>query len=200
LKEKLNSGRFFVLVRFETRSQNCEKRQLASSCLSFRMKKLGSHWTDFHQILYSSAYRRTTRIIISITSTLHEDQYTFLLISRSILLRIRNVSDKFVEKIKTHILCSITGFRNFAFYEIMWKIFAEPARPQTTIWRLRVAYWIPEATDAHSEYVILIAFPLQQWFHERAWMLCYTYIACLVVINLKYFLSNFVLLQILQDK
>ena len=26
--------------------------------------------------------------------------------------------------------------------------------------------WIPKATDTHSEYVIFIAFPLQQWLHE----------------------------------
>jgi len=29
---------------------------------------------------------------------------------------------------------------------------------------MRIAYWIPKATNIHSEYVILIAFPLQQWF------------------------------------
>jgi hypothetical protein len=34
------------------------------------------------------------------TGTLHEDQYTFLIISHSILLRMRNTSDKFVEKTK----------------------------------------------------------------------------------------------------
>ena len=27
------------------------KRLLASSCLSVRMEQLGSHWTDFHEIL-----------------------------------------------------------------------------------------------------------------------------------------------------
>jgi hypothetical protein len=42
--------------------------------------------------------------------TVYEDQYTFLTISRSVLLRMRNVSDKFAEKIKTHILCSVTCF------------------------------------------------------------------------------------------
>jgi len=30
------------------------------------------------------------------------------------------------------------------------------------VWRMRIACWIPKATDTHSEYVILIAFPLQQ--------------------------------------
>jgi hypothetical protein len=36
-----------------------------------------------------------------------------------------------------------------------------------------------KTTDTHSEYVILIALPLQQWLHERTSMLCYMYIGCL---------------------
>jgi len=44
-----------------------------------------------------------------ITATLHKDQYTFMIIPRSVLLRIRNISDKIVQKIKIHILYSITG-------------------------------------------------------------------------------------------
>jgi hypothetical protein len=39
---------------------------------------------------------------------------------------------------------------------------------------------IPEATNTESEYVVFIAFPLQQCLHERASMLSYTYIDCLV--------------------
>ena len=68
-----------------------------------------------------------------------------------------------------------------AVYEMTWKDFVEPDRPQMTIWRMHIACWIPKATNANSEYVILIAFPLQQWLHERAPMLRYTYIAFLVV-------------------
>jgi hypothetical protein len=34
--------------------------------------------------------------------------------------------------------------------------------------RMRFSCLITKATNAHSEYVILIAFPLQQWLHERA--------------------------------
>jgi hypothetical protein len=41
------------------------------------------------------------------------------------------------------------------------------------IWRMPIACWISKATDTHSDYVILIAFPLQQWFHERASILRY---------------------------
>jgi len=47
------------------------------------------------------------------TGILHEDQYTLLIISRSVLLRMRNISVRFAEKIKTHILCSVT----FIFFE-----------------------------------------------------------------------------------
>ena len=39
-----------------------------------------------------------------VTGTLHEDQYTFFIISRPFLLRMRNVTDKIVEKIKICIL------------------------------------------------------------------------------------------------
>ena len=44
---------------------------------------------------------------------------------------------------------------------------------------LRAVY--VKTTDTHSEYVILIAFPVQQWLHERASLLRYTYFACVVV-------------------
>jgi hypothetical protein len=47
--------------------------------------------------------------------------------------------------------------------------------PLVTTWRMRVACWIPKATDTHSEYVIMTAFPLQHWLQERASMLRYRY-------------------------
>jgi hypothetical protein len=50
------------------------------------------------------------------------------------------------------------------------------------IQRMRIASWIPNATNVHSEYVILIAFPLQEWLSERGSMLRYTYITCLVTL------------------
>ena len=60
----------------------------------------------------------------------------------------------------------------------MWKNIVELGRPQMTIWRIRISCWIPKSTDTHSEYAILIAFPLQQCWHERDSTLPYTYIAC----------------------
>jgi len=40
--------------------------------------------------------------------------------------------------------------------------------------------WVPTARSTHADYVIPIAFPLEQRLHEGASMLRYTYIACLV--------------------
>jgi hypothetical protein len=40
-------------------------------------------------------------------------------------------------------------------------------RAQMTIWRMRIACWIPKDTNIHSEYVIVIALPLQQYLQER---------------------------------
>jgi len=62
----------------------------------------------------------------------------------------------------------------------MSKNTVDPDRTQIKIWRMRIAFWIPKATNTHSEYVIFIVFPLQQWLHERASMLRYTSIACFV--------------------
>jgi hypothetical protein len=36
---------------------------------------------------------------------------------------------------------------------------------------MRITCWITKATDTYSEYVMLIAFPRQQWLLERAAML-----------------------------
>ena len=57
----------------------------------------------------------------------------------------------------------------------------EALRPQMTIWRLCIAYWIPKVKNTHSEYIIFIPFPLPQWLHESASVLHYTFIACLVI-------------------
>jgi len=49
-----------------------------------------------------------------------------------------------------------------------------------TVRGMRIACWITKATNTHSKYVIIIAFPLQQWLHECASMLSDTYAACFI--------------------
>jgi len=53
----------------------------------------------------------------------------------------------FTEQIKTHISCSITFF--FENCEIMWKNMEKADKPQMTIWRMRIACWIPKDKNAH---------------------------------------------------
>jgi hypothetical protein len=72
----------------------------------------------------------------------------------------RNILDKFAEKIKTYSLYSITSFFENRTVEIMWKVIVEPDRPHMTIWRMRIECKITKAASMHSEYVALIVFLL----------------------------------------
>jgi hypothetical protein len=92
---------------------------------------------------------------------------------------------KFAEKIKTHILYLVIFLKNRAIYEIKWKNIVQSGRPQVTIWYMHTTYLIPKVINAHSEYLILIAFQLQEWLHKRTSMLQNTYIACLVTSKFK---------------
>jgi hypothetical protein len=48
---------------------------------------------------------------------------------------------------------------------------------------MRIACWILKTTNTHPEYAIFIVFPLQQCLYVRALVLRYTYIACLIELN-----------------
>ena len=87
---------------------------------------------------------------------------------------------KIVQKIKTHILRPITLFRKSCrLWDNVEKYStARQATDGNIIRRMGIAYWITEATDTHSQHVILIVFPLQQWLHERAPVLR-SYVHCL---------------------
>ena len=93
-----------------------------------------------------------------------------------------NISGKVVQKIKTRILCSKTFPENRAIYEIMWEKYgrARQATDDNVVGYLHFTCWIIKATDTHSAYVILVAFPRQQSLGERASCYCYTFIVCLV--------------------
>jgi len=95
-----------------------------------------------------------------------------LIIPHPVLLRMRNVSDKICrENQNTHFIFGNFFFsRKLYLYEIMCKNILEPCRLQITMWRMRIACWIPKATDTHSKYVILF-FPPQQWLHESTSLL-----------------------------
>jgi hypothetical protein len=62
----------------------------------------------------------------------------------------------------------------------MWKNIVERSKLQTILSRMRIACRIPKTTIKHSGCIILIVFQLQQWLHERASILPYTYMVWLV--------------------
>ena len=142
-----------------SRSPSFEQQLLASSCLSVplcvRIEQLGSHCTDFHEIWYLSIFLKSVQKIqvslnwTRITGTLHEDQYTFMIISRSILLRIRKFSDKSCRDNRNTLFLIPFLRKSCRLWECGDSI-VEPGRPQMKIWRMRTAWWILKATDTHS--------------------------------------------------
>jgi len=58
---------------------------------------------------------------------------------------------------------------------------AGQARDDNIIRCMLFAWWINKATETHSEYVILIAFPLQHWLHEHVSVFSYMNTACLYI-------------------
>jgi hypothetical protein len=84
---------------------------------------------------------------------------------------------KVVQKVKTHIWCSIACFsrKSCRLRESVEKYgTARQATRDNMIRRMRIAWWTNKATNTHSEYVILIAFTQQQWLGESASMLADT--------------------------
>jgi len=133
-------------------------------------------WVFFESLLRKfKFYCNLTRI----TGTLHEDNYTFLIISRSFLLTMNNVSHKVVEKIKTHILCPMTFFRKSC------RLWDNVEKYGTAGQAHR---WQYGACALHAGYLRLkhtlicyaYAFLLQQWLYEHTSMLHHTHTACIV--------------------
>jgi hypothetical protein len=131
-------------------------------------------WIFFENLLRKFKFHcNRTRI----KGTLHEDQYTFLIVSHSFLLRMEKVSNKScIENRHTHFMLS-----NFLFFESrapLWDNVEKFCRAgqvtQNTIWRTRIACWIPKATNTHTGCAIIIVFILQHWSHERSSILRYT--------------------------
>jgi hypothetical protein len=135
-----------------------------------------------------------------ITDTLHEDLSTFMIISRSIFLRTRNVSKKVVEKIKTHILCSVSFSRKWCLLcdNVENYSTARQVTDDNIILFMRFACWITKATDTHSEYVILIAFhtaTMVTWTRLNVTLYvhplsCFTLILFKLLFDLIFFLTS----------
>jgi hypothetical protein len=107
-----------------------------------------------------------------------------MIISRWMLLRLRNVSDKSCrENQNTHFMFnnSPPPPKSCRLWDNVEKYCtARQVTGDNIIRRMRFACWITKATDTHSESLIFTAFPRQQWLRERAsnLMLCGHCLSC----------------------
>ena len=71
-----------------------------------------------------------------------------------ILLRMRNVSYKFEEKIEARILCPKTFFflENHVVFKRMWKNIVEPDRPQMKMWLVAIICRLLKVTHTHTKH------------------------------------------------
>ena len=73
-------------------------------------------------------------------------------------------------------------FENCAICEIMWENVVERSRPHLTRWRMRNACRISQATNTHSEVIMLLfhcyndCTNMPQWYVIRALFVLYTYL------------------------
>jgi len=88
---------------------------------------------------------------------------------------------KFEDRIKTHFLCSI----------ILGNLGQiRQAKDDNILSRIHIACWILQATNTHSEYVIMFAFPLLKLLYKHSSILRYALFACLVLHTIQYNLNS----------
>ena len=120
---------FKVTLCLKEPSQNCQTLLLAYSCLSFllyvcpsvlqfvRIQKLGSYWTDFHEIFHSNFNRKyVQKIRVAVNCDKNNRHFTWRPtyivdhISAHFYIEWETFQTKFVEKIETQHLVSIYFF------------------------------------------------------------------------------------------
>ena len=141
---------FYVFV-FRRFTQNCERRLLASLRLSARpcvrlfvclreTAQLLLKWFPWNLIFifFENAPKQLQLIYIwqTVTATLYEDLWTFVIISGSGVLRMRNISEQICRgnKKKPCLILSNSFSESRAVDEALWKSMLESDRPQMMIY------------------------------------------------------------------
>jgi len=103
------------------------------------MEQLGSHWTDFHDILYFEYFfeNPSPKIQVSLKSYKNNGSFTcrpmyIFIMSRPVSLRMTNALHKNYRENQNPHFMLITFFSR-ALYEIMWKNMVKPDSLQMTI-------------------------------------------------------------------
>jgi hypothetical protein len=105
-------------VHLSRRSQNCEKRLLSLSCLSVGME-FCFLWKDLHESWYFRNFRISIEDIKALLKSENNNTYFerrslySFVISRSLLLRMKNVADK---------ICSENQNTRFMFNNVLSKL------------------------------------------------------------------------------
>jgi hypothetical protein len=172
--------------------------ELHKATISFVMSVRLSAWNNssptgrivmvFYILVFFENLSRKYHVQVSLKSdnnnvTSHKDQYTILITSRSVILRMRHIANKRCrENHSTHFIFNNLFSGNRTVNEKMWKNIVEPDRPQMAVWRMRIACWITTTTNTFSKFVIIIAFPGKKkgYANEPQRCVIHTYIASFV--------------------
>ena len=155
---------------------------------SVRVEQIDSHWTDFYAIWYLRVFRKyLEKIQLSLKSSKNNGFFTWRPIYNYYnislnLLRMRNVSDRSCRENQNTHFCWITFSRKSCrLWDNVYNCSTVvQATDDNIVWRVRFAWWLAKATDSHTAYAILTAFPRRKLLGEQASILRYTYIAHLV--------------------
>ena len=116
-----------------------KNRFIISVCPSALMEKLDFHcrilkifniWLLQENLPWKLKFNLNLR---RITGNFHEDQYKFMIIFRSFLLRMRNISDTICREYKKKISSSKYFFLKSFRLRDLWENMVQPDRPQMTI-------------------------------------------------------------------
>ena len=145
------------LRRFQNARCNDKNSSYLSVRPSIRMEQLASHFTDIRDIWYLSIFWKSVeKMQASLISDKNNGYFTWrpiyiFIISRSVVLRMRNASNKSCgENQNTHLIFSNSPTPESHAVYMIWKNTVDPYRPRMTIWRMRITCWILKAANTHS--------------------------------------------------
>ena len=114
--------------------------------------------------------------------TLLEDVCTYVILSRWILVRIRNISDKYLERIRQAFYVQQLFPEYHAFCEVMRKNIKNQTTNNNTVWRMNSANWKIKSANTKSEYTrvgtLIVATIYLQLIQNRYMFRSFTVLQC----------------------
>jgi hypothetical protein len=181
---------FITVIRYLTSAQAVRpyvrKEQLVSHCMNV-------YYHEIWQLRIFWKYVKKIQVSLNSDShsgNLHVYLCTFMLISRSNVLWVGNISTAMCRETQNnHFMFNDLFRKSCRLWDNMEKYHkTRQATGDSSIRPIHIAC----RTDTHSEYVIIIAF-LQEWIHESPSIFRHTYIACLYLVHIRALISLFYL-------